>query len=335
MEFAIGVDIGGTNIKIGVVDPEGRVRCRSRLNTNPDEPSQTILTRLAKKVVKWSREYSVRVLGVGVAGLVDCRSGLVIFSPNLPRWTQTPVKDILVRLTGLDVFCANDADAVAIGEWLFGAAQNCRDALVLTLGTGVGSGIIANNQPVFGANFFAGELGHTVVSLHGPACSCGNNGCLESYVNARALVRNCRRLLRQEQSNFSNSHKQLALFPPNTNDLSRLWNLVGYDLKRLTPREIGKAAKMGDRIARRVIGEMGFLIGIGVYNAIMVLDPEIVVIGGGLSGLGLPLLQAVKTAIFSRTYLGPRKVKVVLSQLREKAGILGASQLNRFIAKDG
>lgn len=333
MEFAIGVDIGGTNIKVGLVDENGKIIRRCRLNTNPDEPAQTILVRLAQRVVKLSQSYSVHTLGVGVAGLVDCRSGMVNFSPNLPLWTQTPVKDILEKLTKFDVFCANDADAVAIGEWLFGAGQGCHNVLVLTLGTGVGSGIIANNQPVLGANFYAGELGHTVISLHGPACFCGNNGCVESYVSARALVRNCRRLLRRQGAHFSNARNQLVLFPQDAKDRSRIWELVGYDLKRLTPREIGKAAKMGDRIARQVISEMGYFLGLGIYNAIVLLDPEIVVIGGGMSRLGTPLLQAVKTTIFSRPYLGQRNVKIVLSRLREDAGILGASQLNRFVPK--
>lgn len=331
MKFTVGVDIGGTNIKIGLVDGRGKIVCRRRLHTDRGEPAQVTLVRLAQCVVKLSYNHPVKVLGVGVAGLVDCQSGVVRYSPNLPLWAQVSIKDTLARLTGFGVYCANDADAITIGEWVFGAARGCRDVLCLTLGTGVGSGIIVNNQPLWGANCFAGELGHTVISPHGPVCRCGDRGCLESYVGARALVQKCKRLLRQQQPKFANLRNQLALFSEHARDRSRIWEMIRYDLRNLTPEKIGAAAKKKDQIARRVIDDMGHLLGIGIYNAIMILDPELVVIGGGMSRFGAPLLQAVKTAVFSHPYLQNRKVKIALSRLREDAGILGASQLNRFV----
>lgn len=331
MGFTVGVDIGGTNIKIGLVDERGKVVCRRRLLTDRAEPAQMTLARIAQCVVKLSLNYPVKGLGIGVAGLVDCRSGVVRYSPNLPLWAQVPVKDTIARLTGFEVYCANDADAVAIGEWLFGAARGCHDVLCLTLGTGVGSGIIVNNQPLWGANCFAGELGHTVIFPHGTACGCGDRGCLESYVGARALVQKCKRLLRRQQPKFANLRNQLALFSEDARDRSRIWELIRYDLRNLTPEEISAAAKKKDQIACRVIEDMGRLLGLAIYNAILVIDPELVVIGGGMSRFGAPLLQAVKIAVFSHSYLQNRRLKIVLSRLREDAGILGASQLNRFL----
>lgn len=331
MEFTVGVDIGGTNIKIGLVDERGKVVCRRRLHTDRAEPAQMTLARIAQCVVKLSLNYPVKGLGIGVAGLVDCRSGVVRYSPNLPLWAQVSVKDTIARLTGFEVYCANDADAVTIGEWLFGAARGCHDVLCLTLGTGVGSGIIANNQPLWGANCFAGELGHTVIFPHGTACGCGDRGCLESYVGARALVQKCKRLLRRQQPKFANLRNQLTLFGEHARDRSRIWELIRYDLRNLTPEAISAAAKKKDQIACRVIDDLGHLLGRAIYNAILVIDPELVVIGGGMSRFGAPLLQAVKIAVFSHSYLQNRKLKIVLSRLREDAGILGASQLNRFV----
>ncbi|MGQ9677855.1 MAG: ROK family protein [bacterium] len=331
MKYTIGVDIGGTNIKIGLVNWRGEVVRRRTLHADPAEPAQVTLARLAQSVVKLSSNCPVKVLGVGVAGLVDCRSGVVKFSPNLPLWMQVSVKDTLAKLTGLEVYCANDADAVTIGEWLFGVAKGFHNVLCLTLGTGVGSGIIANNQPLWGANCFAGELGHTVIFLNGSACGCGDRGCLESYVGARALVQKCKRLLRRQQPKFANLRNQLALFVPDIQHQSKIWEKVGYDLRNLTPQEIGAAARMKDQLACRVVGDMGRLLGLGIYNAIMILDPELVVIGGGMSRIGMRLLLAVKNSVLSHPYLQNRKVKIVLSRLREDAGILGASQLNRFV----
>lgn len=331
MGYSIGVDIGGTNIKIGLVDERGKVVRRGHIPNDPRVPPEALLARLAAAVMKIASGRDVRALGVGVAGLVDSSSGRVVFSPNLPLWQGVGVKETLARLTGFQVACTNDANAVTIGEWRFGAARGYQNVLCVTLGTGVGAGIIIDNKPVFGANGFAAELGHTAIGLHGPACACGGQGCLESYVGARALVRRARRLLRAHRKSFSVRRNQLALFQAEPSGISKIFELTGYDLRRLTPKEIGAAARRGDRIALRVVEELGYFLGLGVYNAVLLLDPEVVVIGGGVSRIGAPLLKAVQRTVFSRPYLGQRKLMIVLSRLREDAGILGASLLGEVL----
>ncbi|MGQ9708098.1 MAG: ROK family protein [bacterium] len=330
MTLSVGVDIGGTNIKIGLVDENGKIICRRRLKTRPDDPPAQTLETVAQAVLKITRNLPVATLGIGVAGLIDHKDGFVFTSPNLPGWNKTPVKDILTRLTKLKVLCCNDANAVALGEWLFGAAKNYQNALCITLGTGIGSGIIADSHLLLGANNYAGELGHTIISPRGPACACGNAGCLERYVGAQAIVERCRRLLRQQERSIAASRNQLTLFGQADKQPSLIFDLIGYNLRRLSPREIGIAARKKDKIALQVIKETGTLLGLGIYNALMILDPEVVVLGGGVSRLGKPLLQAVEQTVHSRLYGSNRHLKIAISVLQDDAGILGSSQLHRF-----
>jgi len=270
VEGAIGIDIGGTNIKIGLVD-KNRIVARRIIKNDPGEPPPQVLTRVAEIVKKLGQKYSVKTAGVGVAGLVEKGSGLVVFSPNLPLWVKIPVKETLARLTGLEVFCTNDANAVTLGEWLYGAARGYNDVLGLTLGTGVGSGLIINNQPVLGANGFAGELGHTVISFNGPDCPCGNSGCLERYIGAVAVVRRCRALLRAQARRATVASNQLSLFGTSGEGLSRMFELTGFNLNQITPEVISRAARMGDKLAQRVIKETAYFLAIGIINAVLLL----------------------------------------------------------------
>ncbi|MEO0070682.1 MAG: ROK family protein [candidate division WOR-3 bacterium] len=333
MSFSIGVDVGGTNIKIGLVDGKGSVVARRRLRTNLNELPEVTLDRISRVVQGLKPRQEINSLGIGVAGLVDHRNGVLVFSPNLPLWQRVRVKEVLCRLTGLDVFCANDANAFVLGEWLYGAARGYKNVLCVTLGTGVGTGIIVHNRLLLGGNDFAGELGHSTISFGGPNCLCGNRGCLERYVGAQAIVNRARRLLRKEQKRLSVTKNQLCLFGITSKSVSRIFELVGYDLNWLTPKEIGRAARKGDKLAMKVVMETGEFLGKGIYNAIMILDPEVVVLGGGISGWGRMLLKAVKESVFRRLYGSDRRLKFVLSELGGDAGILGASQLSRWLGQ--
>ncbi len=335
MNLSVGVDIGGTNIKIGLVDEDGRVLIRRRFSTDPLETAGNVLEKVARTVQSLVRDRKVESLGVGVAGLVDHRSGFVFTSPNLPNWNRTPVRDILTRLTGMRVVVGNDANAVTLGEWLFGAARNCKNVLCVTVGTGIGSGVIAEGRFVLGKNHFAGELGHTVFNPDGPHCNCGKRGCLELYVGAEGIVARCRRALQDQQKRVAATRDQLTIFGDGGERLSLIFDLVNYDLRRLTTREIGKAALKGDKIARQVIEKTGTILGLGIYNALMLLDSEIVVLGGGVSRMGRPFLKAVKESVLAGIYGTNRQVRIVLSRLGDDAGILGASQLPKLNLNNG
>ncbi|MGB9742728.1 MAG: ROK family protein [bacterium] len=330
MNLTLGADLGGTSIKIGLVADDGKIICRRRLRTVVNESPGATLERIARTALALAKNRTVQAFGIGIAGLVDHENGFVFTSPNLPNWERVPVKDLLSRLTRLPVFCANDANAVALGEWRFGAARGASNVLCLTLGTGVGTGIIAENRLLLGARGYAGELGHTVIIPEGVSCPCGNRGCLERYVGAQAIVERCRRLLRTQQRRIATTRNQLTLFGGGE-QLSLLFDLINYDYRRLTPREIGIAARRGDKLALQTVQETGRLLGLAIYNAVMILDPELVVLGGGLSRLGPPLLRTVQQAVTSRLYGADRRLKIVRSRLVDDAGILGASQLFQFL----
>ncbi|MEO0080278.1 MAG: ROK family protein [candidate division WOR-3 bacterium] len=333
MSWDIGVDIGGTNIKVGVVDSRGRIVARRNLKTMADQGPHQALERLGQTILALRRGKRVASVGIGIAGLVDHKAGVVRLPPNLPGWHGTPVKKTIEDLTGLRVYCANDVNAVTLAEWLFGAGRGCKNLFCLTLGTGCGGGIIADGRPLIGANHAAAELGHTIIFGDGPQCRCGGQGCLECYVGAASIVERAKRKLRSQMKRLAGHKNQIALFNGMESERpSLLFDMAGGNLNRLTTKEIGKAARAGDRLALQVVDETGFYLGLGIANVVALIDPERIVIGGGVSRIGPPLLQAVKQTVFGRIPIfSGRKLEIVLSELGTDAGIIGASQLRQFL----
>jgi glucokinase len=209
----IGIDLGGTNIKIGLVDAKGKVLARRTLLTHASAGPIQALERAGAAVTALRRGKRVNSIGIGIAGLVDHANGIVRVPPNLPGWNGTPVKDILHRFTGLQVFCTNDANAVCLGEWLHGAGRGCRHMVCVTLGTGVGGGIIADGRLHIGANHAAGEVGHTTIFGDGLPCLCGHSGCVERYVGARYVVDRAQKRVRDQLKRLKVHRKQTFLFP--------------------------------------------------------------------------------------------------------------------------
>lgn len=328
--YGVGVDIGGTYIKLGLVDARGRVVARRRLPTRARSGPLPALKRVARAVSELRAVRQAGSLGVGVAGLVDHTNGVVRVPPNLPGWHGVAVKKVLEELTGLPVACGNDANAVCLGEWLFGAGKRCENVLCLTLGTGVGAGAIVQGKLLLGANHAAAELGHTVIYGNGPECRCGGKGCLERYAGAKYVVHRARQRLRAQLKRVS--HRNQISFIDGMEQPSLMFDLCEGQLNRLTPEIIGSAARRKDKLAMEVVKETGFYIGLGLVNAVALLDPERIVIGGGLSGLGAPLLRAVKRTVFSRGQIfSDRKLEIVFAKLGNDAGIIGASRLARYV----
>lgn len=343
MPFDIGVDIGGTNIKLGLVDARGRVVARGRLATRARSGPGQALERIAETIDKlctrrkarcaigWHAR-QIRSIGVGIAGLVDHVHGVVRAPPNLPGWDGLAVKKELERLTGLPVACGNDANAVALGEWLFGAGRGAADMVCLTLGTGVGAGVIVQGRLLLGANHAAGELGHTVVYGDGPECRCGGKGCLERYVGAQYIVQRARQRLRAQLKRGSHRN-QISFISGVGEQPSMLFDLAG-SLSRLTPEMIGRAARRKDKLASELVREVGFYLGLGLVNVVALLDPERIVIGGGISGLGAGLLKAVRQTVNSRCQVfSGRRLEIVFGRLGSDAGIIGASRLGRHVGQ--
>ncbi len=325
----IGIDIGATNTKLGLVDRDGRVVARRRLLTRAEAGPAKSLERIARSVKELRGKRSVRSVGVGCAGLVDLKTGVVRVPPNLPGWHGTPVRDILAKAIGLPVRCTNDANVVTLGEWLHGAGRGCRDMFCVTLGTGVGGGAVVGGRLLLGANDAAGELGHTVIFGNGLPCRCGGRGCLERYVGAEYIVHRARQRLRAQKKRVRSHRKQMVMFQGlGIEKPSVLQDFVGRGGRRLTTKEIGRAARDGDRLALELVEEVGFYVGLGLVNAVALLDPERIVIGGGVSGLGSPLVRAARRTVLRRAQVfSGRQLEIVAAELGNDAGVVGASRL--------
>jgi glucokinase len=332
--FDIGIDLGGTNTKIGLVDGTGKVRVRRVLRTRAEAGPTQALKRVGATVTELRKRRRVASIGIGIAGLVDHTAGIVRVPPNLPGWNGTPVKRTLESLTGLPVYCANDANVVALGEWLYGAGRGCRHLLCVTLGTGVGGGIIADGRLLTGANDAAGEIGHAAIFADGLPCLCGHSGCVERYVGAGYVEDRARKRVRAQMKRLKDHKNQTSLFPGmKAEGPSLMLEFAKGDACGITMREIGRAARAGDRLALTLVEEVGDYLGTALANAVELLDPERIVIGGGVSGIGPPLLKAVRKSVFRRTQALPgRKLDIVFSELGVEAGIIGASRLRTLDA---
>jgi glucokinase len=318
---AIGVDIGGTFVKVALVGKGPGILERSRLAMNPAEDAEALLERLSgtlsemESLAEGGRRLPV---GVGCAGLIDAQRGTVRTSPNLPLWKDVPVVDILSgrllsRTTGaeagaLTVVLENDANMFSFAEGFYGAARDCANAVFVTLGTGVGGGLKLDGRLFTGSCGFAGEIGHTTIDPDGPVCTCGNRGCLESFVGSSAIVRRARRAIEEE----GKVHEWLGETLSSLDDL--------------TVKHIGAAAEAGNVTAVRVFGEVGEYLGLALANVVNLLNPELIVLGGGVSRAGEPLFSSVRATVIRRALgLSSKCAEVVPAAFGQDAGVIGAA----------
>ncbi|HEV2360422.1 MAG TPA: ROK family protein, partial [Acidimicrobiales bacterium] len=279
---AVGVDVGGTKILATCVEPDGTVVGSARTPTPPS--GEAILDAARDLVIELSNGSPADLagVGVGVPGLVD-KQGILRFAPNLPRVVGLDVAGGLgSRLSeglpdeGPEVFVDNDANCAAAAEQAFGAARGCSDVLVVTLGTGIGGGVFAGGRMLRGAGNFAGEIGHMAVDPHGPPCPCGKRGCWERYASGSGLAR-------------------LARDAATGGRATRVLELAGGDEARVTGQLVVQAAEEGDTEALAVLGQFAFWVGLGLANLANLLDPEVIVLGGGLVEAGEILLAPTRS----------------------------------------
>lgn len=298
MKMTIGIDVGGTNIKAGLVR-QGRVINGMTLDTHADEGPEKCLFQIKKAIRDFVDKWVS--IGIGIAGIIDSKKGIVRYSPNLRSWENIRLASILQKEFKRPVKILNDVNAILLGEWIYGAGRGYKNIFLFTLGTGIGGAAICEGRLLFGANGFAGEFGHTVINYSGPKCLCGNYGCLERYVGSRYIIQ----LARKKTS------KAITI-------LSRY--------KKLTPKIIADEAKRGDCIAREIFEEIGYYIGIGVSNIINLFDPELVIISGGISRAGRVLFDPIRKTVTQKILgLQYRRVKIVPARLGDNAGILGSA----------
>jgi len=315
-KISIGVDLGGTNIRFGLVTADGNILRRLNIPTLVQEGPESVVGRIIETIIRLRRTrvqvQAVKSIGIGAAGVIDHYKGIIHFSPNLPGWKEIHLKELIEKEIGIPVYVGNDVNAFALGEFCFGAGVGSKSLFGITLGTGVGGGIIINGKLLLGTNHAAGEVGHTSINAFGPKCKCGNMGCLERYVGAEYIVKRTIKRLKSQKS--------------------EIMKLAKNDHQNITPEVIHLAVRKGDELAQNIIEETGFYIGIGLANVVSLIDPEIIVVGGGVSGFGKLLLDSIKKTMSERIMNFPgRRRKIVLSKLKDDAAILGASQFENFL----
>ncbi|MDP4132763.1 MAG: ROK family glucokinase [Bacillota bacterium] len=310
----IGIDLGGTKIAAGLVNQRGKLILKKSIPTKAERGASAIISDmadLALTVTKMGGKTmdDIKHVGVGSPGHVDTETGTLVSASNLP-FKSLPMRDMLCSLLNKPVFIENDANCAALAESKVGAAKGTKHSLTVTLGTGVGGGIIINKKIYAGFNHAGGEFGHMVIAIDGKKCTCGKSGCFEAYASASGLI---------------NISKEKALLHPE----SLMWQLLKED-GNFSGKTAFNAAKNGDLAGMEAVNEYINYLAQGIINLIVIFQPEVIAIGGGVSnegeGLFLPLIRKINEI------LGPSslpKTKIVQAKLGNDAGIIGASMLEK------
>ncbi len=308
----IGVDVGGTKIAAGLVDAEGQLLATERTESPAKHPHEIVRT-IGGLVDKLRGDVEVEAVGVSAAGFVDKARATVLFAPNL-AWRDEPLKDLLEKETGLPVVVENDANAAAWGEFVVGAGADIDDLLMLTIGTGVGGGVVLDGDLMRGGFGIAAEVGHIRLVPDGVPCGCGNRGCLESYASGRALVRRSR-----EEATADPAAAAVVL------------EEAGGSADKITGPLVTAAAQRGDPFAVARFRELGDWLGQGIAVLAAVLDPTVVVVGGGVGEAGELLLEPARRSFEANvTGHGHRPLlQIRESQLGNAGGMVGAADLAR------
>ena len=312
MALALGIDVGGTKVAAGVVDEDGTILARVRCPTpsaSPDDVEHTI----ADVVTELRKDHDVSLVGIGAAGYIDAEGSTVLFAPNL-AWRHEPLRKEVSALIGLPVTVENDANAMAWGEYRFGAGAGEDNLVCVTVGTGIGGGIVLNGKLFRGRHGIAAEFGHTQVVPDGRRCGCGLRGCWEQYCSGRALLHEAREI--------ADVDKQFG---------ARLLELGGGRPEGIHAEHVTQAAREGDHAALACFEEIGRSLGQGLADMCAVLDPGRIVVGGGVADAGDLLLDPARAVFVTQlTGSGHRPVpEIVLAALGNDAGLVGAADLAR------
>ena len=320
--YRIGVDFGGTKISAAITDDNYNILTKVSTQTKAQRPADEITADIAllcdKAIQSISLSHSdIESIGIGIPGAIDPVLGTVEYSCNLPTYLSYPIVEKLRALTGNNnVYIDNDANAAALGEAVAGAAKGSSSSVMITLGTGVGGGVIINGRIISGYNGAAGELGHMVIKHGGVPCPCGRHGCFEAYCSASSLVRMTKERLRE----LKDGGVSTLMLDTCSNDPERANTRTAFD-----------ASKKGDVEACRLIDEYISYLACGITNLINAYQPEVFTIGGGLSGEGeyllKPLVPIVEAEQYTRTYPKSRQTKIKIATLGNDAGLIGAAAL--------
>ncbi len=314
--YTIGIDLGGTNIVAGLVDENCKILTTAKVKTNlPRDPMAIIedmaaLCFLVMEQGGVSKE-EVAYVGIGCPGTCNVETGEVEYSNNL-RFDHVMLGPVMKEKTGLPVYIENDANAAALGEVMAGAARGAAKSVCITLGTGVGGGIVLDGKIYSGSNYAGAELGHIVIMVDGEPCTCGRHGCWETYASATALIRQTKEAMEADRD-------------------SLMWKLVSGDINKVDGRVCFDAAKQGDATAQGVVDQYVKYLACGLSNVINIFQPDILCVGGGVCNQGENLLAPVRKLIEEERYskYSAKQTKLCVAQLGNDAGIVGAACLGR------
>jgi glucokinase len=307
----LSIDLGGTKILAAVVTG-GRVTYKTYTPTLAAEGPQAVVRRI-NHAISETLEQTGRTLSqisgiaIAAAGAIDTAHGIVTLSPTMPGFRNIPLVDMVRREFNTKVNIIHDANASALGEHEYGAGKGTRDMIFMTVSTGIGGGIIIGNREYHGTSGAAGEIGHMTIDINGPKCNCGNTGCLEMLASGTAIARETVKRIQSGQK-------------------SSLVSMVNGKLEAITAREVGIAAGQGDLLAQEVLDLTATYLGIGLVNLVNIFNPEMIVIGGGVSNLGEQLFGPARKVVSERAFpISAAAVKIVRAELGEDSGVIGAA----------
>jgi glucokinase len=345
----IGVDLGGTQIRAAVLQG-ANILARAASLTGDDPTPERVLPRIYTTLQEALDEAGVtlaEIAGIGVCapGPLDNRTGTLYAPPNLPAWKATPLRDILQEKYAKPVFVENDANAAALGEYLFGAGQGCQNMIYLTVSTGIGGGVIVGGRILEGANGSAAELGHITIDWRGERCNCGNIGCLEVLASGTAIARKANRAIAEGQGAdllaFARTMLEHTTTIPDkgalpqqdlsTQPLDQALPMGKEEELHVTAQTVARAAEAGIPLARAIITQAAEALGVGLVNIMHIFSPEIIVLGGGVMQLGSMLLEPALKIVQERTMRANlANARIVQAQLGANVGLVGAGALLQY-----
>lgn len=308
-QLIVGVDLGGSKINTILANPKGDIKARDLRDTGAGEGPDAVIRRIIESIKQVMTGADIGGIGLGAAGVCNTSIGVITFSPNLPGWHNIPLRDIVQREFGLPTYMENDATLAALGEHCFGVGMGIDNLIYVTVGTGIGGGIIVGGQLYRGASGTAGEIGHMTICVNGPRCNCGNIGCWETFASGTALARE--------------AVKRIEAGAQTT-----ILSLANGDPKKVKGETVFLAAKQGDSLAMELISVTGYYLGVGLVNLVNIFNPQLIVIGGGLAQMGSLLLDPALKVVAEHAFRLPAEaVRIELSGLGTDAGALGAVAL--------
>ena len=318
--YHLGIDLGGTNIAVGVVDENFKIVGRGKMKTNAPRPAEEICDDMAT-AVKMAVENAgltmddIDTIGIGAPGSINPHTGMIAVSNNL-QFEKVPMGPMLKERLGRDVFIENDASAAAYGEFLAGAGRGTQDMVAITLGTGVGGGVIIGGKLFSGSNLAGGELGHTVIVQGGEQCTCGRKGCWEAYASATGLIK-------------------LTKASMEANPNSKMWELCDGDINNASGRTAYDGMRADDEAAKEVVKKYEEYVACGITNMVNIFQPEVLCIGGGISKEGdtllAPIVEVVDAERFTKNV--EKQTVVKIAELGNDAGIIGAAYIHKLYRK--